>query len=138
MRSRWIEQTLREEIPEVIGNCGSMIIMQVKKIVDEYAGAFGVPAIIENFSIDDNKNTWNNFMHDLIEPLLKELKEIHDNMGVNVHIPVVDENSGIVLTQRQALQEIICNALEMVASSHLEEANLPIAISTMLEQGTTM
>lgn len=117
-----------------------MIIMdkQVKKIVDEYAGAFGVPAIIENFSIDDNKNTWNNFMHDLIEPLLKELKEIHDNMGVNVYIPVVDENSGIILTQRQALQEIICNALEMVASSHLEEANLPIAISTMLEQGTTM
>jgi hypothetical protein len=42
------------------------------------------------------------------------------------------------LTQRQALQEIICNALEMVASSHLAEANLPIAISTMLEQGTTM
>ena len=47
-------------------------------------GAFGVPAIIENFSIDDNKMTWNNFMHDLIEPLLKELKEIHDNMPVNV------------------------------------------------------
>lgn len=112
-----------------------MIIMekQVKEILDGYAKLWGVPSDIETFSINDKVHTWENFIDDIVNPSLQDLKEIHEKMPMNAHLPIVDANSGTILTQRQALQTVISNALDLISSPHHD--SLPLKVSELLEQG---
>jgi len=106
---------------------------QVKEILDGYAKMFNVPSDIETFSINDKVHTWENFIDEIVNPTLQELKETHEKLPINAHLPIVDENAGIILTQRQAFQTIISNALELVWSQHHD--SLPLKVSELLKQG---
>ncbi len=89
---------------------------------------------VENHGADDNTWSWDDFITNMIQPFLDEMKAIHEKLPMNSHIPIYDVDGGVILTQRQALQQIIMNAHDMIQCPDLEEGELPVAFTSLLKK----